>query len=57
MLKWVEISNENRAKLQALGFAVVGVIGVAIVDRVSIGLLHPEYDKFGLAFFIGVVFL
>ncbi|WP_295052475.1 histidine kinase dimerization/phosphoacceptor domain -containing protein [Sulfuricurvum sp.] len=56
MLRWIEISNENRAKLQALGFAIVGVIGVAIVDRVSISLINPENDAFGLPFFIGVVF-
>lgn len=56
MLKWIEISNENRAKLQALGFAIVGVIGVAIVDRVSISLIRPENNEFGLPFFIGVIF-
>lgn len=56
MFRWIEISNQNRAKLQALGFAIVGVIGVAIVDRVSISLINPENNKFGLPFFVGVIF-
>lgn len=56
LLRWIEISNENRAKLQALGFAIVGVIGVAIVDRVSIRLITPNTNEFGLPFFIGTVF-
>lgn len=51
-----KISYENRAKLQALGFAIVGVIGVAIVDRVSIRLITPENNEFGLPFFVGVIF-
>lgn len=50
------ISNENRAKLQALGFAVAGVIGVAIVDRLSINLISEGNDKFGLPFLLGVLF-
>lgn len=56
LLRWIEISNERRAKLQALGFAIVGVIGVAVVDRVSIRLINPQSNEFGLAFFIGAVF-
>mgnify|MGYP002345452027 FL=1 len=50
------MSTDNRAKIQALGFAIVGVIGVAVVDRVSIHLITPGDDTFSLPFFIGVVF-
>ncbi len=51
-----KMSTDNRAKIQALGFAIVGVIGVAVVDRVSIHLITPGDDTFSLPFFIGVVF-
>ncbi len=53
---YLKISNENRARLQALGFAVVGVIGVAIVDRISINLINSGNDGFGLPFLLGVLF-
>ncbi|WP_345974375.1 histidine kinase dimerization/phosphoacceptor domain -containing protein [Sulfurimonas sp. HSL3-7] len=52
----LKISNENRVKLQALGFAVAGVLGVAIVDRLSMNLVHSGNDNFGLPFLLGVVF-
>ncbi|MBU1643202.1 PAS domain S-box protein [bacterium] len=51
-----KISNENRARLQAVGFAIVGVIGVAIVDRLSINLINSGNEKFGLPFLLGVMF-
>lgn len=53
---FLKMSSENRAKLQAVGFAIVGVIGVAVVDRVSINLINSGRNEFGLPFFLGVVF-
>ncbi len=52
----LKIYNENRVKFQALGFAVVGVIGVAVVDRLSINLINAGNEKFGLPFLLGSLF-
>lgn len=53
---FLKMSTVNRAKVQAVAFAIVGVIGVAIVDRTSINLINSENNHFGLAFLIGVIF-
>lgn len=49
--------NANRIKIQAIGFAIVGILGVAVVDRVSISFVTIEnHSFFGVPFFIGVSF-
>ena len=53
---FLTISNENRAKFQAVVFAIVGVLGVAIVDRLSINIINFGSHEFGVPFFMGVVF-
>ena len=62
MLDWVtyllfKMSNSNRIKIQAIGFAMVGILGVAVVDRVSMSFMTSEnHGFFGVPFFIGVTF-
>lgn len=54
--RFLQTSNQKRAKLQALGFAVAGVVGVAIVDRISIDLINSKENALGLPFLIGTAF-
>ncbi|WP_345987027.1 histidine kinase dimerization/phosphoacceptor domain -containing protein [Sulfurimonas sp. HSL1-2] len=53
---YIGFSDRHKAKIQAAGFAFAGVIGVAIVDRISIGLTQIKADTYGLPFLIGVLF-
>lgn len=62
MIDWIthlffKMPNANRIKIQAIGFAIVGILGVAVVDRVSISFVTIEnHSFFGVPFFIGVSF-
>ncbi|MFZ3053530.1 MAG: histidine kinase dimerization/phosphoacceptor domain -containing protein [Sulfuricurvum sp.] len=53
---FLKMSTVNRAKIQAVVFAIVGVIGVAVVDRASINMIHSGNNNFGLPFLVGVIF-
>lgn len=49
-------NTKRKSELQALGFAVVGVVGVVIVDRLSIDLIRTKENTYGLPLLIGILF-
>ena len=55
--KIATLSTVNVARIQSVAFAIIGVLGIAIVDRIAIDMFaqsHPTY--FDIPFIIGVLF-